>query len=131
MVQLPAPDATLQSTPEPDGSGSLIAPPVAVPAPLFVAVTVNPICEPALTESASAVLVRLRLAHWTTTLAKSLSPPVPLVVDTLALFLTVPQSAGVVGAVMWIAVSEPGPSTWLKSQVSTSLPTAPLIAQPV
>ena len=93
----------------PDGSGSSSTTPRAVPvavAALFDAVIVKPMFEPASTVGASAVLTRERAGHRTVTLAVPL-PPVPLVVETLAVFETVPQSAAVVAEVMWIDVQRP------------------------
>ncbi len=46
-----------QLTPAPPGSGSTSVTPVAVPAPVFATVIVNPIGSPALTDVASAVFV--------------------------------------------------------------------------
>ena len=60
IVHVPGPEyAGLidQLTPGAEGSGSLRVAPVAVPAPLFVTVTVNPTCSPAFTVALSAVLV--------------------------------------------------------------------------
>src|SRR5712691_1558505 len=57
-----------QEMPEPVGSGSLMLTPVAVPvpaAPELATVTVNPIWDPAETETASAVLVSETFGHWT------------------------------------------------------------------
>ena len=51
--------------PAPPGSGSLSVALLAVPVPLFVTVTVNPIGDPALTDAASAVLVIARVGHFT------------------------------------------------------------------
>src|SRR5437773_1287218 len=51
--------------PVPVGSGSLEGRPVGVVAPLLVIVTVKPICSPALTEAASAVLATSMSAQLT------------------------------------------------------------------
>ena len=58
-----------QFTPDPAGRGSLMATPVAVPWPEFVTPTVNPICEPAFTVVASAVLVAPRFGQVTVVVA--------------------------------------------------------------
>src|SRR5712691_5578322 len=55
--------------PEPAGSGSLTDTPFAVPVPLFLTVTANPIASPAFTDAASAVLVIWIAAQFTVTLA--------------------------------------------------------------
>ena len=123
--------AIVQVIPGPLGSGSLTSTPLAVPAPVFVAVTVNPIGEPALTEGASASFTIDRPGHSTDTVATSLSRPVPLVVLIVALFFTTPQSAGEVGELTWMTGSEPGPFTWVNVQSRTWLPTAPVIEQPL
>src|SRR5438067_2025498 len=84
IEQLPGPEAIDQSTPGPPGSGSSITTPVAVPVPataLLLAVTVNPICSPALTDAASAVLTRLTSGHSTLVVASSLSGPLLLAVS--------------------------------------------------
>src|SRR3954469_14882118 len=70
----------------PAGSGSLISAPVALPGPELEAVIVNPICEPALTEAASAVLVTCRSGHSTWVVASSLGVPVTLEALTWAVF---------------------------------------------
>ena len=53
----PLPDASVQTTPVPEGSVSLTCRPVAVTSPLFASVTVKPIWPPASTVAASAVLL--------------------------------------------------------------------------
>jgi hypothetical protein len=58
-----------QLTPAPAGSGSDNVAAVAEPAPVFETVIVKPIESPALTESASAVLVMFRPGHWTVVVA--------------------------------------------------------------
>ena len=87
-AQFAGPDAIDQSTPLPPGSGSLMTTPLAVPvpaAPLFDAVTVKPICEPALTGALwSAVFVSDSDGQLTVTVAMALLPPVPLVVVIVA-----------------------------------------------
>ena len=63
---MPGPDTIDQFRPGPLGKGSLRETPVAVPvppAPLLLAVTVNPIAVPADTVALSAVLVRVRLGN--------------------------------------------------------------------
>lgn len=64
-------DASDQLTPVPAGSGSLIATVVAGPIPVLARVTVKPICEPALTEVESAVLVSVRFGGRTTVIGRS------------------------------------------------------------
>src|SRR5262249_50089726 len=75
----------VQVTPDPDpaGNGSLTVTPLAVPDPLLVTVTVNPIGSPAFTDAASAVLVLLMLAELHVIDADAWSLP-SLVVVTLA-----------------------------------------------
>src|SRR5262249_5719724 len=65
------------------------------------------------------------------TLAVSLSPPVPFVVATLALFDTTPQSTAVVEDDTWITGSEVLPATVPRLQFNTWLPMAPVIKHPV
>ena len=57
IAQPAASGVSLQLTPVPVGSGSLTVTPLAVPRPVLVTVTVNPIGSPALTDAASAVFV--------------------------------------------------------------------------
>ncbi len=61
--------------PDPAGSGSLTVTPCAVPAPVLVTVTVNPIRSPAFTVPASAVLVILMTAGWQVIEAEAWPPP--------------------------------------------------------
>ena len=58
-----------QLMPVPVGSGSFSVTPVAVPAPVFDTVIVNPIGSPALTDTASAVFAICRPGHCTEVLA--------------------------------------------------------------
>src|SRR5262245_63726863 len=57
--------STDQEIPGPDGSGSVIVTPCAVPAPMLVSVAVNPIESPALTGFGSATFVILMSAQLT------------------------------------------------------------------
>ena len=82
-------------TPLPPGKLSLALNPVAVPAPLLLRTTVNPICEPALTLAASAVWLIDAVAHRTASEADAESDP-PLSVVKLAVLLYVSQLALVV-----------------------------------
>jgi hypothetical protein len=59
----------LQLIPVPEGRGSLRVAAVAVPMPVFVAVSVYPMEEPASIVAASAVFERFRLGHWTVVVA--------------------------------------------------------------
>ena len=59
----------VQLMPVPVGSGSLNVTPVAVPAPVFETVIVNPIGSPALTDTASAVFAICSPGHCTEVLA--------------------------------------------------------------
>src|SRR5207302_7385473 len=74
-------------------------------------------------------LVMWITGHWTTTLAVE-SPLPSLSVFTLAVLLTVAQSALLVVEVMWIVGSLATPRL-AKVQLSTWVPTGPVIAQPV
>ena len=68
IEQFDGPEAIDQLTPVPAGNGSSMTTPVAVPVPaatLLDAVTVKPICEPALTEGASQVFDSDRFGHST------------------------------------------------------------------
>jgi hypothetical protein len=63
MLQAPAGQlwlAMVQSIPDPPGSRSFRMSSVAYHVPVFFSVIVKPICEPAFTEVASAVLVAIR-----------------------------------------------------------------------
>ena len=59
----------LQLIPVPEGSVSFKVADVAVPVPLFVAINVYPIADPADTVAASAVFVKPRLGHCTVVVA--------------------------------------------------------------
>ena len=72
MIDQPASDDSIdQLTPVPAGRLSVKLRPLAVPAPSLAIVTRKPICEPALTDTASAVLVRSRSAQMTVIVALS------------------------------------------------------------
>src|SRR5438270_535151 len=90
----------------------------------------KPMLSPALTgPTGLAVLVIERIGHWTATLAVDVAEP-SLSVVTLAVLLTVAQSCLVVAEVMWIVGSLATPRL-AKVQLSTWVPTGPVIAQPV
>jgi len=76
----------------PAGRLSVRVTPVAVPAPMFSTLIDQVIVSPASTLPPSGVLVTLTSGQLTTTDAPSLSVP-SFVVETLAVLLTVPQSA--------------------------------------
>ena len=82
-------------TPLPAGKLSVTLSPVAIPAPLLLRTTVNPIPEPALTLAASAVWLIDAVAHRTASEADAESDP-PLSVVKLAVLLYVAQLALVV-----------------------------------
>ena len=84
----------------PAGRLSVRVTPVAVPAPMFSTLIDQVIVPPASTFPPSGVFVTLMSGHWTTTDALSLSVP-SLVVATLAVLFTVPQSAASVVPWMW------------------------------
>src|SRR6516165_5166216 len=63
--QPPDCEAIDQLMPVPVGSGSSMCTFVAVPGPALCTVIVKPICEPALTDDASAVFVSVRFGHCT------------------------------------------------------------------
>src|SRR5260370_338795 len=69
--------STDQVTPAPDpaGSGSLTVTPFAVPVPVLVTWTVNPIGSPAFTDALSAVLRMWIAAGWQVILASAVPPP--------------------------------------------------------
>jgi hypothetical protein len=84
--------AMLQLIPVPVGSTSLTVTPFAVPGPLFVTVTVNPICDPASTSDPSAVFVIETIGQFTVTDAlDEMFVPV-----TVAVLFTRPHAADVV-----------------------------------
>ena len=99
-----------------------------MPVPLFLIVTVKPIGSPALTGEASATLRAWTSGQRMSTDAPSESPPSLLVV-TMAVLLTVPQSAASVTPSMWTVKLAP-PARVSLVQVRTSAPTGPLIEQP-
>ena len=80
----------VQLTPFPAGKLSVTLSPVAMPAPLLLRTTVNPIPEPALTLPASAVWLIDVVAHRTTTEAEAESEELLSVVK-LAILSYEPQ----------------------------------------
>src|SRR5260370_34081467 len=92
-----------QLTPEfvaPVGSASVTTRLLAAPAPVFVRLIVKPICCPALTVDASAVLV-MPMPGQLTVIGTGPTLPLPsLLVEKLAELLTVPHVLAVVGLVM-------------------------------
>ena len=91
---------------KPAGRTSVNCTPFASPAPAFFSVTVNPICSPAETLPASAVLSTSIVAQSTSTVAVSESDP-SLEVVTEAVLDTSPQSALSVVATTWTEVEAP------------------------
>src|SRR5438270_48547 len=86
----------LQFRSVPAGSGSVMVTPVAVPGPLLLTTMSKPMFVPALTGPIGlAVLVMWMVGHWTATVAVELPPP-SLPEATVAVLLTVAQSALVV-----------------------------------
>ena len=79
-----------QLTPLPPGKLSITLKPVAAPALPLLRTTVNPICKPALTLSASAVWLIEVVAHSTTREAEAVAEELLSAVK-LALLLYVPQ----------------------------------------
>ena len=65
----------LTPAPDPAGNGSLTVTPAALPVPLFLTVTVNPIGSPAFTDAASAVFVTVTFAGWHAIDAEAVPPP--------------------------------------------------------
>ena len=80
------PASIIQLISVPAGKLSVTLSPVAVPAVLLVKVTVKPICEPALTLAASAVLVMATVAQRTVVEAEA-NPLPSLCVLKLAVLL--------------------------------------------
>src|SRR5438552_2749158 len=120
----------LQSRSSPAGRVSLTVTACAVPGPALLTVMSKPMLSPALTgPTGLAVLVMLIPGHWATTLAVDGAAP-SLSVFTLAVLLTVAQSCLLAGEVMWIvgSLATPMPP---KLQLSTWVPTGPVIEQPV
>jgi len=103
----------VQLIPFPAGKVSLTLSPVAMPAPPLPRVTVKPICDPALTLGASAVLVIETVAQRTVSEAEA-EPSPPLSVVKLAVLLCVPQLAPVVllTTCAWVLVL-PASVVWL------------------
>src|SRR5215469_14797042 len=77
----------LQLTPVPAGSRSLKVVPVEAPGPALAKVTVKPIWLPALTVALSAVLVSVRLGHWTVVVAMAGSGGVTLLESAVAVLV--------------------------------------------
>src|SRR6476619_4273170 len=104
-----------QSMPVPPGSGSLTVTPVAVATPLaLLTVIVNPICEPADTEAASAVLLNETFGHVTVVDAVASDGLVPFVSDAFAVLSYFLHDAAVVGLVMCALVLVPTARSPLK-----------------
>ena len=124
IEQLAGPDMIDQSMPVPEGNGSSMTTPWAVPVPgavLLLTLTVKPICEPASTVGASAVLVRVRSEHATR-------------VETLASsFMYVPQLANDVALTTWaVTLCPEARSTGLQTSASFGgLPWIVQFAEPV
>src|SRR4029078_7198336 len=102
----------------PAGRTSVTDTPLASPSPLFSRVRLKPICSPAETLGASAVLLMLMSAQFTSTFADASSEP-SLLVDTDAVLFTSPQSACVVVATTWTVELAPPASV---SGLNTRLP---------
>src|SRR5205085_2745018 len=103
---------------------------LAVPAPVLLTVTVNPTWSPALTVVASATLLRAMVGQFTVMLTgPALAvPSLPLPAD--AELVTVPQLAAVVAEITWMSMWAPLARV-AKVQLSTWLPAAPVMAQPL
>src|SRR5205807_1139245 len=120
----------LQSRSSPAGRVSLTVTACAVPGPALLTVMSKPMLSPALTgPTGLAVLVIDRFGHWTATLAVAVAEP-SLLAAPVAVLLTVAQSGLVVVEVMWTVGSLATPRL-AKVQLSTWVPTGPVIAQPV
>src|SRR5829696_5753099 len=98
-----------QTRPSALGSVSVTVTSRASPSQMFSTVSVKPISSPALTESASAVLVRSTLPQRISTEAESVSDP-SFVVVTVAVLSTVPQSSLSVAAITWTVLTSPASS---------------------
>src|SRR5688572_27954613 len=90
--------------------------------------TVHAIMSPALTGEASATLRAWTCGQISSPAAPSESPP-SLLVDTMAVLLTVSQSAASVTPSIWTVKLAP-PARVSLVQVKTLAPTGPLIEQP-
>ena len=97
----PASSSRVQTSPGSLGNGSLTTTPVAVAAPLFVTVTVNPIVSPASTDGSSAVLLMSIALLLIVMVSESSSDPAFSEV-TEAVFGTVSADATDVSLTMWI-----------------------------
>ena len=92
----------LQFRSPPAGSGSVMVTSVAVPGPLLLTTMSKPMPVPALTGPAGlAVLVMWMVGHCTTTLATGELTRSSLLATTVALLLTVAQSAALVAELRW------------------------------
>src|SRR5438270_6220658 len=121
----------LQLRSPPAGSGSLTVTPVAVPGPLLLTTMSKPMPVPALTGPAGlAVLVMWMVGHCTPTLATGELAKASLLATTVALLLTVAQSAALVEEVTWMAWLVWAPMS-PRLQVRVWAPTEPPIEQPV
>src|SRR6266571_9415070 len=114
----------------PAGSGSSMTTPVAVPVPsasLLLAVTVNPICSPAATVSASATLISHAAGHWTVVVASAI-PPGALLAVRVASFEYTPHLPNSVALVTCTVKLSPGPrSPTSHSSVPSVIAHAPSI----
>src|SRR5437660_456216 len=120
----------LQSRSSPAGRVSLTVTACAVPGPALLTVMSKPMLSPALTgPTGLAVLGSDERRHWKATLAVDVAEP-SLLAAPVAVLLTVAQSAWVVDEVMWTVRSLATPRL-AKVQLSTWVPTGPVIAQPV
>src|SRR5438270_2047523 len=121
----------LQFRSPPAGSGSVTVTPVAVPGPLLLTTMSKPMPVPALTGPAGlAVLVMWMVGHCTPTLATGELAKASLLATTVALLLTVAQSAALVEEVTWMAWLVWAPMS-PRLQVRVWAPTEPPIEQPV
>ena len=98
----------------------------AMPGPRLLTTIVKVARLPALTSPPSGVLTTVTSGHWTTTEAVAVSLP-SFEVVTLAVLLTVPQSAGSVGPEMRALKLAPAARLALV-QPRTSVPTGPVMA---
>jgi hypothetical protein len=89
------------------GSVSVNETPVAFPVPMLEIVTTNPAVSPGLIEAASAVLVTRTSGQFTVIDVLPEDPFPPLELLYVAVLLTVPQVADVVGEVIWTVVELP------------------------
>src|SRR6516165_6387563 len=118
--------------PGPVGSASLIPALNAVPSPLLVSVTVNPIGSPASTLALSAVLVIDRFGQFTVAESFAWTGGPSFDELSVAVFSTCPHEANVVpDTTCTVAVASAASVNPDPPQVSTWLPTGPLIAHVV